>query len=231
MPDAVSLISSPRYALPTPRLRHFTVPMAGETVRPPAFNRTLSQALRLPPGYALDVREAAAPASPAQRWEVFTDAYNLPYLRCQHTGAVAYFSGDASAFYFTAFYGSEASWLYRFYLAAYRVPLASLPGQRTHDAFPLTVVGNSALAWVQDVLAPFYRFIRPEFALEELSSDAGDWPGRPVRLRSRVAVAWFGRPREKQAAELLFADGRLAELRVRPAGGPALHLVCALAST
>jgi len=195
-----------------PRLRHFAVPAVGEVVSPPAFNRTMSQALRLPPGYALDVRNADAPDAPAQRWEVFTDAYNLTYLRCQTTGAVAYFAGDASVFYFTAFYGSEASWLYLFYQAAYRVPLVSLPGQITHDAFPLSVVRNPVLAWTQDVLAPFYRFLKPTFALEGLPGADATWAGRPVRLRSRVAVGYFGRARTLQTAELTFADGHLAAL-------------------
>ncbi|MBH8558089.1 urea transporter [Hymenobacter negativus] len=211
-----------------PQLRHFAVPTAGEVVRPPAFNRTLSQALRLPPGYALAVRDAAAPAAPAQRWEVFTDAYNLAYLRCQRTGAVLYFSGDESVFYCTAFYGDESSWLYLLYQAAYRVPLVSLPGQVVHDEFPLTVVRSPVLTWAQDVLAPFYRFLRPTFWAEELPATAGHWPGGPVRLRSRVVVAGFGRAREVQASELLFAEGRLAELRVRRDTG-SLTLTCTVA--
>ncbi|GAB3577382.1 urea transporter [Hymenobacter daeguensis] len=211
-----------------PQLRHFSVPVAGETVSPPAFNHTLRQALRLPPGYALDVRDADAPEAPAQRWEVFTDAYNLPYLRCQATGAVAYFGGDESVFYFTAFYGSEASWLYLLYQAAYRVPLVSLPGQLTHDAFPLSIVRNAALTWAQDVLAPFYRFIKPTFALEWAGDAEAAWPGRPVRLRSRVRVGYFGREHTEQTAELTFRDGRLAALHVQRAA-QAITLTCSVA--
>lgn len=211
-----------------PQLRHFAVPAAGETVRPPVFNRTLSQALRLPPGYALDVRDSAAPEAPAQRWEVFTDAYNLAYLRCQRTGAVLYFAGDESVFYCTAFYGDESSWLYLFYQAAYRVPLVSLPGQRTTDELPLSVVRSPLLTWAQDALAPFYRFVRPTFRLEEVAATTSPWPGQPVHLRSRVAVAWFGREREAQASELIFRDDALAELRVRR-GGQLVHLTCSLA--
>ena len=211
-----------------PQLRHFDVPVAGETISPPTFNRTLSQALRFPPGYALDVSDADTPHAPAQRWEVFTDAYNLAYLRCQRTGAVAYFAGDASVFYFTAFYGSEASWLHLFYQAAYRVPLVALSQQTTHDAFPLSMVRNPLLAWAQDVLAPFYQFLKPAFSLEWADGAESAWPGRPVRLRSRVAVACFGRTRPVQAAELVFSDGALAELRVQRAG-QVMNLTCSVA--
>jgi murein DD-endopeptidase MepM/ murein hydrolase activator NlpD len=226
--DALSTTFWPGGPALTLQLRHFAVPAVGETVSPPTFNRTLSQALRLPPGYALDVRAADAPEAPAQRWEVFTDAYNLTYLRCHATGAVAYFAGDESVFYFTAFYGSEASWLYLFYQAAYRVPLVCLPGQVTHDELPLSVVRNPVLTWLQDVLAPFYRFVRPTFALHWLPDAEAAWPGGPVRLRSRVAVAYGGRERTGQTAELTFRDGRLVALRVERAGQK-VHLTCSLA--
>ena len=220
---AVEPVRKPAKTPALPQLRHFAVPVAGETVRPPTFDRTLSQALRLPPGYALDVRDAAVPGAPAQRWEVFTDAYNLRYLRCLRTGAVLYFGGDDSVFYCTAFYGDESSWLYLLYQAAYRVPLALLPGHATHDELPLSVVRQPALAWAQDVLAPFWRFVRPVFFLEEATPAAG----RAVVLRSRVAVAGLGRQRELQAAELTFRDGQLARLRVRR-GGHETVLTCSL---
>ena len=77
--------------LAAPRLRHFAVPVAGETVSLPAFHQGLSQALRLPPGYVLEVRDANEPDTPARHWEVSTDAYNLRYLRCQHSGAMVYY--------------------------------------------------------------------------------------------------------------------------------------------
>ena len=195
------------------------MPRAGDTVRPPTFHRGLRRALRLPPGYVLEVRDATEPDTPTQYWEVFTDAHNLTYLRCRHTGAVAYFAGDESVFYCTAFYGPEASWLYLFYLAAYRVPLVSLPHQATRDALPLTVVATPGLRWMQDVLAPFYQFVRPSFVLDGLTAaEASAWPARSVRLRSRVAVSCFGREHVAQEAELLVRDGALAELRVQGAG-------------
>ncbi|MBJ6108768.1 urea transporter [Hymenobacter sp. BT523] len=219
LPSMTSEAIAPVAALTQPRqLRHFSVPTVGETVRPPAFNKMLSQALRFPPGYALEVRNADAPGQPAQRWEVFTDAYNLPYLRCEATGAVAYFGGDESVFYFTAYYGSEASWLYLLYQAAYRVPLVSLSGQHTTDEFPLTIVGNAALTWVQDVVAPFYRFVKPTFSLAAVPAEANDWADRAIRLHSRVVVAWCGRERATRAYSLLVRGSALTELRAERDG-------------
>ena len=104
------------------------------------------------------------------------------------------------------------------------MPLARLPGQTTRDELPLSVVRQPALAWAQDVLAPFYRFVRPTFQLEEAAPAA---TGRAVVLRSRVAVAGLGREREIQAAELTFRDGQLAGLRVWR-GGHETTLTCSL---
>jgi hypothetical protein len=209
-----------RLAAPaTPQLRHFAVPVAGETISPPTLHRMLGQALRFPPGYALDVRPADAPTAAPQRWEVFTNAYNETYFRCQHSGAVAYFASTEAEFYFTAFYGDEASWLYTFYQAAYRVPLAYLPQQTTRDIFPLSVVHNPALAWAQDVVAPFFRFLKPTFSLD-WQPTAGGASSRTVQLRSRATVAYFGREQLVQEAEVVVTDGALATLHGQRNGQP-----------
>lgn len=202
-----------------PELRRAAVPAAGDTVWAPLPQRLLSQALRLPPGYALAVR-AEGTDGPAQRWEVFTDAYNHTYLRCHDTGAVAYFERDDATFCFTAYYGPESAWLYLFYRAAYRLNLAGPPAQEVHDAFPLTVVRNPVLKWAQDAVAPFFRFVHPTFALRGTAADA-----RSLRLASEAAVGFGRRRRVLQTAELLFQDGALAELTVRQ-GGRTLRLRC-----
>ncbi|RZK62768.1 MAG: M23 family metallopeptidase, partial [Hymenobacter sp.] len=188
------------------------VPQLHSLVRPPAPQLQLAQALHLPPGYRLAVRAAGAPAA-ATQWEVFTDAYNARYLRCQRTGAVAYFEQDEVLLRFTAFYGSRASWLYAFYLAAYRVPLLYL-AQPAAVPLPLTVVRRPWLGWAQDAVAPFFRFLKPRFELS--------WPGgapglaaRALHLRSRSVVAALGREKVLQTAELTFAEGALAGLAVR----------------
>ena len=189
------------------------VPQVDTAVRSPQPQPQLSQALHLPPGYRLAVQLAGAPPAEAQRWEVYTDAYNARYLRCHHTGAVAYFEQDEVLLRFTAFYGSRQSWLYLFYLAAYRVPLLYLP-QPSAVPLPLTVVRSPWLGWAQDVVAPFFQFIKPRF---ELRWPAGA-PGpaeRTLRLHSRSVVTYLGREQVLQTAELTVRAGTLAELLVR----------------
>ncbi|MGI4741878.1 MAG: urea transporter [Janthinobacterium lividum] len=202
------------------------VPQLGSVVRPPAPQPQLRQALHLPPGHRLAVRAADAPAAAPQQWEVFTDAYNARYLRCHHTGAVAYFEQDEGWFRFVAYYGSRRAWLYAFYLAAYQVPLVQVP-QLQPVPLPLTVGRRPWLGWVQDVVAPLFQFVRPTFALSW--PEAGPGPGlagRPLRLHSQVAVAYWGRPAASkllQEADLTIRDGALAALAVRR-GREALHL-------
>ncbi len=195
------------------QLRVNAVPPPGATVRPPAPLPLLRQALHLPPGRRLAVRPAAAPAAEAQHWEVFTDAYNARYLRCAQTGAVAYFEQDEVLLRFTAFYGARASWLYLFYLAAYRLPLLHLP-QPAAVPLPLTVVRSPWLGWAQDAVAPFFQFVKPWYEVSWPDGAPGP-AGRRLRLRSRSVVAALGRERVLQTAELTFAEGALAGLVVR----------------
>jgi urea transporter len=227
--QATSAIGSPTLAYP---LAHFlvvepacpcqaspeqlmlnAVPQLNSLVRPPAPQPLLAQALHLPPGYRLAVRAAGAPPAAAQQWEVFTDAYNARYLRCARTGAVAYFEQDEVLLRFTAFYGSQASWLHAFYLAAYWVPLLYLP-QPAAVPLPLTVVRSPCLGWAQDAVAPFFRFVKPRFELS-WPDGAPSLAARELRLRSRSTVAALGREKVLQTAELTFRDGALAELAVR----------------
>ncbi len=191
------------------------VPQVDTVVRLPMPQPQLSEALRLPPGYRLAVQLAGTgtPSAETQHWEVFTDAYNARYLRCHHTGAVAYFEQDEVLLRFTAYYGSRQSWLYTFYLAAYRVPLLYLP-QPQAVALPLTVVRSPWLGWVQDAVAPFFRFVKPQFVLSWLNGAPGP-AERTLRLHSRSVVAFLGREQVLQTAELTVRDGALAELLVR----------------
>ncbi|GAA4365054.1 hypothetical protein GCM10023185_35050 [Hymenobacter saemangeumensis] len=213
----------------TSQLRHFAVPLLGEALSHPAAHRPLSQALLLPPGYVLHVAAADAAGGGAQTWEVLTDAYNKTYLRCQHSGAVAYFERDEAVFCFTAYYGPETSWLYLLYRAAYRVPLPYLPQAETTDTFPLTVVSSPALKWAQDFVAPFFRFVRPAFSLRWAQGEAGPGSTRALRLHSRATVQYFRREQLLQESELLIQDGALAELRVQ-LPGRTLHLLCSAAA-
>jgi len=186
-----------------------TVPQLHTTVRQPAPLPLLGQALHLPPGRRLAVRSAAE----TQHWEVFTDAYNARYLRCERTGAVAYFEQDEVLLRFTAFYGSRQSWLYLFYLAAYRVPLLHL-AQPAAVPLPLTVVRSPWLGWAQDAVAPFFQFVKPWYELSWPNGAPGP-AARSLPLRSRSVVAALGRERVLQTAELTFAEGALAGLVVR----------------
>jgi hypothetical protein len=151
---------------------------------------------------------------------VFTDAYNARYLRCHHTGAVAYFEQDESLFRFTAYYGPRRAWLYAFYLAAYWVPLVESPPRPV--PLPLTVVRSPWLGWLQDLVAPFFQFVRPTFELSRPATLPG-LASRSLPLRSRVAVAYWGRRQLVQEATLTIADGTLAALTVGQ-GPTALHL-------
>ncbi|WP_324675335.1 urea transporter [Hymenobacter sp. GOD-10R] len=207
----------------------FTVPQVGDTVCNPELNPLLRQALAFAPGYCLDVRSADDPTAPAQRWEALTNAYNQTYLRCRTTGATAYFERNDTVFYFTAYQGSQHAWLYQLYLAAYRVPLTYLPTETVHDAFPLSLVTSPGLQGVQDVLAPFWLFIKPEFTLQYGTPD-NPYHTRALCLRSRVAVRVLGRTTFEQEAHLALRDGALQEITIHQ-GSHTQRLLCSTVSS
>ena len=220
--QAAPAIGSPTLAYPfssyqlvgSSELKTHAVPQAGDAVQAMQPQPQLTQALRLPPGYQLAVRPAAAPDAVPQVWEVFTDAYNARYLRCTSTGAVVYFEQNEAVLQFTAYYGAPDTWLHAFYLAAYRVPLGIVPTNPV--PLPLAVVRRRWLGWLQDVVAPFGQFVRPIFTLR--------WPeapgvaGRQLHLSSEVVVRYFGQEKVMQQATLTVADGALAGLTVQRDG-------------
>ena len=118
--------------------------------------------------------------------------------------------------------GSQRAALYWFYLAAYRVPLLHLPHPPA-VALPLSVGRRWGLSWVQDALAPFVRFVQPRFVLRWASPEPGP-PARRLCLRSEVTVAYFGRERLVQQAELVLEDGQLAGLTAQR-GGQSVNLI------
>ena len=224
-PGVLATLAPPAAAPPAAvgfELKTRTVPRTGEVVRPVRVVPGLARALRLPPGYQLAVRPAAAPAAPPLLWEVFTDAYNAHYLRCAYTGAVAYFELSDSLLRFTAYYGPRRAWLRELYLAAYQVPLCYLAAPR-RAPLPLPVLRLPGLDWLQDVAAPFGQFVRPQYGLRWVGPEPGP-AARRLTLASEVTLRYFGRDKLVQRAELVVTDGALASLRVEKAGRPPLVL-------
>lgn len=56
--------------------------------------------------------------------------------------------------------------LWYFYLAAFRVPLGFYNGLQVNDSFPPDVFPKGPLLLLQDFIAPFFIFLKPDFRLQ-----------------------------------------------------------------
>ena len=66
-------------------------------------------------------------------------------------------------FYFFDFEGDKKSLLFYFYLASYRVLLGCYEKIEVSDSVPLIHFNNKMFQWIQDFIAPFYRFTKAEY--------------------------------------------------------------------
>ncbi|MEO3406783.1 urea transporter [Mucilaginibacter sp. CAU 1740] len=136
-------------------LQTFSIPKEGQLISSPDIDQQLKKAFDLQPGYVASLK---TDDGKSEDWEVFKDAYGQQYIYCKTTGAAAYFINNGNMFYFTSFYGDKTSVLYQFYLAAYKVVFSAMKNMVVSDEFPLHVLSNKPLRWLQDLAAPFFLF-------------------------------------------------------------------------
>lgn len=137
----------------------FDVPREGEVVRNIIANPLLYYAFDFVAGKEVswDIEEDGKHAM--NRWTVYVDIYNRRYLYCHVSKSSAFFYNDGTLFYFTDFYGSKQSFLYRFYIAFQKVLLGHYKGVELKDSLMPHTFFNRAVMAVQDIAAPFYHFL------------------------------------------------------------------------
>jgi urea transporter len=148
----------------TPQLKAFDSPQEGEVIIRPIPTPLIKNAFHFIPGMKLNFDyEVAETITNKETWEVLTNAYNNSYLYCPQTKSTAYFVNNETLFYFTSFSGDKTSLLYYFYLAAYKVLLSYVPGLEIKDRLPVETSTGKVLRPLQDLIAPFYVFMKPYF--------------------------------------------------------------------
>jgi urea transporter len=137
-------------------LENYAIPAEGLLVSNTEVNNLLKKAFDLQPGY---VAKLVDKNGLNECWEVFKDTLGQSYIYCKTTNAAAYFINNGAMFYFTSFYGDKQSLLYKFYLAAYKVIFNDAEDLAINDNLPLHLSHSKTLLWLQDIIAPFYRFM------------------------------------------------------------------------
>jgi urea transporter/murein DD-endopeptidase MepM/ murein hydrolase activator NlpD len=184
------------------RLCSFTIPAENETVSPVGINGLLKDAFSFQPGYTVTVTTSNGCT---ETFEAGADAWNETYLHSKEQNAYAYFVNNGATFYFTAYYGTKKSLLYLFYKAAYKVVFAYNSNSAVADTFPLQHFSKTPLTWLNDLLSPFYQFIKVGYTAQTaISTDK-------VVIQSRQARLLFGRPQQLSEAKVRIGQDGVQE--------------------
>lgn len=145
-----------------PIFRTFDIPVEGKAIFNADPHPVIQNAFTFTPGQKLRFRTDGAKPQQVE-WEVRVDALNQSYLYCAATQSAAYFVNNGITFYFTQFYGNRQSLLFNFYLAAYKLLLASHPGIVVTDVLSVQGFYNSATKFLHDFTAPFYLYLHAHY--------------------------------------------------------------------
>ena len=96
-------------------LKSYSVPEIIKTVSNIQTNELLVEAFDLVPGKTYCFEMLKDGKKLELNWEVNANEFNIPFIRCLSTGAVAYFSNDGNIFMFRHYEGRKDTLLYLFF--------------------------------------------------------------------------------------------------------------------
>jgi len=191
-------------------LKTYTVPQESDTISNIVPNMQLQQAFEFPPGFILKV---TAQGYKEEEWEVMVSAFNETYFYCRQQHAYAYFINNGTMFYFTNYFGNHRSLLYHFYKAAYKVMLSTDKKITITDTYPQNIFGRHPLKWIQDLLAPFYLFMKMKYT-SNVKQDDNMMGGGTIVLESRADQQLGNNLQQKMTARVVITNGKLQAFRV-----------------
>lgn len=144
-------------------LKSFAYPANKNLVSNIERNDLLYQAFHFIPGKHYHFQVTKNGESLDSSWEVNTDPYNNSYIKCHESGAMAYFHNDGNMMYFTHYNGDKKCMLYYFFMSAFQVQLGFYQDLLIKDRFPLNLIFSQPLLGLQDVVAPFWKFLHSEY--------------------------------------------------------------------
>lgn len=141
-------------------LTSYGYPEEKQKIKNAEINTLLKRSFSLYPGTRMVWRRDGETDSII--WEVLTNQYNVSYIKCLNTGALAWFRNDGVFLTFTHFKGNRNSLLYDFYMAAYRLPLVPAGTTITDSLSPDTLFSKRTL-FLHDLAAPFFMYLKAEY--------------------------------------------------------------------
>ncbi len=186
-------------------LKTYSTPKEGNFISNIIPNTQLQNAYNFQPGAIIKV---AANNFANEEWEVCTSIYNETYFYCKELNAFAYFIYKGTAFYFTNYFGPKNSLLFQFYEASYKVLLSNNIALTVTDYFPLNIFKPNAINWLQDIVAPFYIFIKMKFEYAILQDENG-LNNNKIGFTSKRSEILFGKQKNIKTATVTIQNGQL----------------------
>ncbi len=149
----------------------FEKPQKGEIVSNIKTHPILERLLKYVPGEKLRFVYKKDGIEQKISWEIGVDAFNQTYFYDADSHSFAYFYNDGLIHYFKNFAGDKTSLLYHFYKGFYRIQAGYYRGMSLEDELPIHHAFASWRKFLQDWIAPFYRFLKAKYYVTYDESD------------------------------------------------------------
>jgi len=166
-------------------LQSFDKPQRGDIISNIQSNTLLKKALHFIPGQKFEFEHVENGRKEILNWEVKTDVYNNAYIHCAKTNSFAYFHNDGNVHYFKNFIGNRKSYLFKFYLALFKVQTGFYKDLQIEDEVPVNQTYGGLRLILQDFIAPFYFFLKSKYCIRYESMD-DDLSPSTILLKSEI---------------------------------------------
>ena len=147
-------------------LKNYETPLEGNKISNIDRNDLLIKSYDFVPGKTMCWNAVLDGKQFTETWKVGINEYNQTYLFCLDYTATAWFTNDGNMFLFSHYDGPKYTLLYYFFLASFRVQFGFYRDLYITDRYPLNMTLKTHMLFIQDFMAPFFKFIRSEFTMK-----------------------------------------------------------------
>jgi urea transporter/murein DD-endopeptidase MepM/ murein hydrolase activator NlpD len=194
-------------------LQSFDNPEKDELVSNIEINGLLNNAFHFIPGKKLNFQVDHNGFSGPVTWEVQTDPFNNTFIKCLKTRSVAWFKNDGNLLYFTHYEGDKKALLYYFFLAAYKVQQGYYQDMVLRDRYPLNLLFRTPLLTLQDIFAPFWKFLSSEYRLKYSWID-NEMSPTEIKLEASACNVLIGKELKRLEFIVTINEAGISEIHV-----------------
>ncbi len=194
-------------------LNYFEYPAVDDRISNIEVNELLFRAFDFIPGKEIRFNVNRNGNSFSEEWEVSTDEYNNPFIRCLGCGSVAWFKNDGTMLMFRHYEGRKDNLLYWFFMSAYKIQQGFYHDLVVKDSYPLNLFFRKSVLVLQDFLAPFVLFFSSGYTLTYKNIDSEISPS-VIELEATASNKVFGIETRRVITSLIIGDCGIEKIRV-----------------